>query len=88
LVIGVSLGLAIGIGQWLTLRRLGNRANLWPLISTLALVFALMVGLPLGGEGRKWLSLGVIGLLAGTISGLGMMWLTRRQTALAWRVVK
>jgi hypothetical protein len=83
LVIGLSLGLPIGMGQWLALRQLVNGASMWPLISTIALVLALMVGIPLGGEGREWLSLAVIGLLAGTISSLGMMWLSRQQTALA-----
>ncbi len=83
LVIGVSLGLPMGIGQWLALRQVGNGAGAWPVISTIAFVLALMVGVPLGGEGRDWLSLGVTGLLAGAISGLGMMWLLRRQPALA-----
>jgi len=83
LVVGVSLGLPMGIGQWLVLRQVGDGANAWPVISTITYVLALMIGLPLGGEGREWLSLGVIGLLAGAISGLGMMWLLRKQPALA-----
>jgi hypothetical protein len=83
LVVGVSLGLPIGIGQWLLLRQQSDGANAWPIISTLALVLALMIGMPLGGEGREWLSLGTIGLAAGAISGLGMMWLLRQQPALA-----
>jgi hypothetical protein len=83
LVVGVSLGLPIGTGQWLVLRRFGDGTNTWPVISTFTLVLALMAGLPLGGEGREWLALGMTGLLAGAISGLGMMWLLRRQPALA-----
>jgi hypothetical protein len=83
LIAGASLGLSIGIGQWAILRQAGGGANAWPAISTITFVLAFMVGLPLGGEGREWLSLGVVGLLAGAISGLGMMWLSRRQTALA-----
>jgi hypothetical protein len=83
LVIGVSMGLPIGTSQWLILRRAGDGASAWPVISTITFVVALMIGLPLGGEDRGWLSLGVIGLLAGAISGLGMMWLLRKQTALA-----
>lgn len=83
LIIGVSLGLPMGIGQWLALRQVGNGAGAWPVISTIAFMLALMVGVPLGGEGREWLSLGVTGLLAGAISGLGMMWLLRKQPALA-----
>ncbi len=83
LVVGLSLGLPIGTGQWLALRQAGIGANAWPAISTITFVLALMVGLPLGGEGREWVSLAVVGLLAGAVSGLGMMWLNRQQTALA-----
>jgi hypothetical protein len=41
------------------------------------------IGLPLGGEGREWLSLGVIGLLIGAITGLGMVWSLRCQATVA-----
>lgn len=82
LAMGISLGLPIGIGQWLVLRQAESDVNAWPLISTITFVLALTAGLPLGGEGREWLSLAVTGLLAGAISGLGMMWMLRRQPAL------
>jgi hypothetical protein len=79
--IGLTLGLPVGLGQWRLLRRQGLAANEWPLISTAAFLLAFLVGFPLGGEGREWLSIGAISLLLGTTTGLGMMWLLRRQTA-------
>ena len=82
-VIGIFLGLPLGIGQWLALRQRGLLAGEWVLISSLAFVIGMTIGLPLGGEGREWLSLGVIGLLIGAITGLGMVWSLRRQATLA-----
>ena len=75
--------LPLGIGQWLVLRQRNLLAGEWVLISSLAFVVGMVIGLPLGGEGREWLSLGVIGLLVGAITGLGMVWSLRRQAALA-----
>jgi len=79
LVIGISLGLPLGIGQWLVLRQRSLLAGEWVLISGLAFGIGMTIGLPLGGEGREWLSLGVINLLIGTITGLEMTWSLRRQ---------
>lgn len=72
-VIGIFLGLPLGIGQWLVLRPHGLLAGEWVLISCLAFVIGMTIGLPLGGEGREWLALGVVGLLVGAITGLGMV---------------
>lgn len=83
LLMGLTLGLSIGIGQWLALRKLRSAANVWPVITILAFALALMIGLPLGGEGSEWISLGVVGLLTGAITALGMVWLLGRQTAVA-----
>lgn len=82
-VLGIFLGLPLGIGQWLVLRERGLLAGEWVLISGLAFVIGMTIGLPLGGEGREWLSLGVIGLLIGAITGLGMVWSLRCQATLA-----
>jgi len=35
------------------------------------------VGLPLSGEGREWLSLGVVALLTAVLTGIGIVWLAR-----------
>lgn len=83
LMMGISLGLAIGIAQWSVFRQQGIVANEWILISTLAYLLAVTVGFSLGGEGREWLSLGVMGLLVGAVSGLGIVWLRRRPAAVA-----
>jgi hypothetical protein len=83
LFIGLSLGLPLGIGQLLVLPNRGGSALVWPLITAAAFVLAFVMGIPLGGEGREWLSLGVIGLVLGGLTGLGMVWLLRRQTAVA-----
>jgi hypothetical protein len=81
--IGLSLGPPLGIGQWLALRKGGVSADVWPLITAAAFVLALVIGFPLGGEGREWLALVVIGLVLGGLTGLSMMWLLRRPKALA-----
>jgi hypothetical protein len=84
LLIGIFLGLPIGIAQWAVFRREGIVVNEWILISTLAYLLAFLAGLPLGGENRELLSVSVISLLVGAISGLGIVWLRRRrQTAVA-----
>lgn len=80
-VIGLLLGLPLGVGQWLVLRGHGLAAYEWLLISPAAYLAAFIVGLPLGGEGRELLSVGVVGLLVSVLTGLGMVWLWRRATA-------
>lgn len=79
-LLGLSLGLSLGVGQWFVLRAHMARASLWVPAIALALMVGFVVGLPLGGEGREWLSLGVISLLSAAISGLGMVWLRRQPT--------
>jgi hypothetical protein len=76
-VIGIFLGLPIGLGQWFALRQQNLLAGEWVPVSSLAFVVGLVVGLPLGGEGREWLSLGITGLLVGAITGLGAVWVLR-----------
>lgn len=82
-LIGLSLGLPLGIGQWLVLARNGVQTLEWPLVSTIAFVAGMSLGLPLGGEGREWLALGVTGLVTGAITALGMVWSLRRKAVLA-----
>lgn len=81
-IMGAVLGLSLGIGQWLVLVRNDIAAMEWPLVSVVAFVVAMMVGLPIGGENREWLSMGVIGLLVGAITALGMVWVLRRKTGM------
>jgi hypothetical protein len=87
LAIGLALGLPVGIGQWLILRRLSwpaaSSANAWPLISIAAYIGAGLAVVNLSGEVREWLALGIMGLSVGAVTGLGMAWLMRRQVALA-----
>jgi hypothetical protein len=80
-VMGAVLGLSLGVGQWLVLARNDIAATEWPLVSVVAFVVGMMVGLPLGGENREWLSMAVIGLLVGAITALGMVWVLRREAA-------
>lgn len=85
LAIGLSLGLPVGIGQWLILRKqnlpAGVSANAWPLTSLAAFLGAGLAVVNLSGEGREWMALGVMGLSVGVITGLGMAWLFRRRVA-------
>lgn len=80
---GATLGLSLGMGQWLALQRNGVSAGAWPVISAVAFTAAMIVGLPLGGENREWLSLGVVGLIAGGVTALGMTWLLRQRAGAA-----
>lgn len=80
LLVGLIIGLAVGIGQWLALRQAGPSARFWPLISAAAFAAAFGVGVFFGSEGRELLLLTAIGLLIGVISGLGMVWLQGRQS--------
>jgi hypothetical protein len=79
-LIGLSLGLPVGAGQWFVLRTHVAHASLWIPVIALALLVGFVVGLPLGGEDREWLSLGVTSLVSAAISGLGMAWLTGSHT--------
>ena len=84
LMMGLSVGLPVGIGQWLALRQAGVAANIWPLVNTIAFMLAFSAGFALGGEGREWLSIGAMDLIAGAVTALGMVWLLgSRQTAVA-----
>lgn len=77
LVIALSAGLPVGLVQWLMLKPQMPRAQLWPLICIAAFLIAFLVGLPLGGEGREWLSVGVVALLTAVATGAGFLWLAR-----------
>ena len=79
---GLSVGVPIGQVQSQLLRQHVAQARLWILICTVAIAIAFAIGLPLSGEGREWLSIGVLALLTAVLSGAGMVWLLRgRETA-------
>jgi len=82
LMFGAILGLALGIGQSLILRRQMGQAGWWVLFSTVALAAGMGVGLPLGGEGREVISLGSMALVIAAVSGIGMVWLLRQPVEL------
>lgn len=72
-LMGAVLGLAIGLGQWAVLRHEVGGAGAWPLLSLVAGAVALAVALPLGGEGRELVPIGVAALLIASLSGAGML---------------
>jgi hypothetical protein len=80
-VIAILFGLALGVGQWLVLRNQLPGAGRWITVTTVSLALALAVAAGLGGEGRELLSIGAAGLLAGALTGLGMVWLLRDSAA-------
>lgn len=80
LYLGLVLGLPMGLVQWHLLKQQGLSAALWPLINVMGYLLAAAIIVFLSGEGREWM-IGVMGLLLGTVTGLGMMWLLRRETA-------
>lgn len=84
LVMALALGLPIGLVQWQMLKPHLAQAQLWLPTWMAAVLIGFSVGLPLGGEGREWLSVGVVALLTAIISGAGMLWLARGgETAVA-----
>jgi hypothetical protein len=60
------------------------QAQLWLPICVVTFLIGFVVGLPLGGEGREWLSIGVVAVFTAVLSGAGMVWLVRGgETAVA-----
>lgn len=74
-VMALMLGLPIGLAQAHLLRSHVAQPQLWTPICVVAFLVAFGVGLPLGGEGRAWLSVGVVALLLALLTGAGMLWL-------------
>lgn len=80
IVIALVLGLPMGLVQWLLLRRHDLAAGEWPVISLAAYSLASIL-ITSGNEfGSFLITIAVIGLLVGAVTGLGMMWVLRRQT--------
>ena len=82
LYLGLVLGLPMGLVQWRLLRQHNISATLWPLITVVGYLFAAAIIVFLSGDGREWLIV-LMGLAVGTVTGLGMMWLLRWETAVA-----
>jgi hypothetical protein len=83
LFVGLALGLPMGLVQWLLLKQQGVSAAIWPLITVTAYILAFGIVVYFSGEGREWLVLGGMGLTLGAVTGLGMMWVLRQETAVA-----
>lgn len=84
LLMGFILGLSLGIGQWLVLRKHNDNAVLWILFTTAAFAISFMIGFPLGGEGREFISFSVTVFLVVVLTGVGMHWLLRRKLTAAF----
>ncbi len=82
LYLGLVLGFPMGLVQWHLLKQQGIQATLWPLINVVGYLLAAAIIVFLSGEGREWMII-LMGLLVGVVTGLGMMWLLRRETAVA-----
>jgi hypothetical protein len=81
--IGLILGLPMGLVQVYLLKQQGIVAAIWPLITVIAYTFAFAIVVFFSGEGREWIALSGMGLVLGAITGLGMIWLLRQDTAVA-----
>ncbi|MCB9007723.1 MAG: hypothetical protein H6656_10220 [Ardenticatenaceae bacterium] len=81
LYIGLVLGLPMGLVQWRLLTQKNIPATT-VMISVVGLSLAAAIIVYLSGDGREWLII-LMGLLVGAVTGLGMMWLLRRETAVA-----
>jgi hypothetical protein len=80
IVVAVSFGLALGIGQWFVLRNHLPQASRWLLVTSASLALAIGASISLDGEGRELLIFAVGGLVAGALTGLGMVWLLRESS--------
>lgn len=80
LFLGVVFGLPMGLVQAFLLRQQSIPAALWPLITVTGYVLSFAIMIFFGGEGGEWI-IGVMGLVVGVVTGLGMMWLTRQETS-------
>ena len=74
-IIAILFGLALGVAQWLVLRKHVPGAGRWVAITLVSLALAIGLAFSLDGEGRELLAFGAAGLLAGALTGLGMAWL-------------
>lgn len=83
LFVGLTLGLSMGIVQWWLLKQQQVSAALWPLVTAAGYTLAFGIVVYFSGEGREWLALIGMGLVLGLVTGLGMMWLRRRESAVA-----
>jgi hypothetical protein len=83
LVLGLLFGGLVGFGQWLALRETAVPADAWLVISPMAFIAAFSIGLPLGGEGREWLSIAAVSLILSALTAAGMVWLQGKTTAVA-----
>ena len=81
--IGLILGLPMGLVQTYLLKQQGIVAAIWPLITVVGYTLAFGIVVFFSGEGREWIVLSGMGLVLGTITALGMMWLLRQDTAIA-----
>ena len=79
--IALSLGLSLGIVQARLLTKHVAQPQLWIPICSAAFLVGLVVGMPLGGEGRELLSIGVVSVLTAVLSGAGMLWLLQDKRA-------
>lgn len=82
LFLGLTFGLPMGFVQWRLLTRQGISATVWPLIITASYLLGFGFMVYFGVEGREG-DVGVMGLLVGTLSGLGMTWLLDQEPELA-----
>lgn len=82
LYIGLVLGLPMGLVQWRLLTQKDIPTTTWPLINVVGYLLAASIIVFLSGEGREWM-IALMGLMVGAVTGLGMMWLLRRETAVA-----
>lgn len=82
LYLGLVLGLPMGLVQWYLLKQQGTPATFWPLTNVISYLFGAAIIVFLSGEGREWVII-LVGLSVGAVTGLGMMWLLRRETAVA-----
>ncbi len=83
LIGGLVMGAAIGLAQWLLLRRTITNAAIWIFFTAVAIALAMSVSFALGDEGRELVAF-TVGPLAGALTtAAGWAWIHRTKSTKA-----
>lgn len=77
IIFSVSIAIPVSIGQWLVLRKQAPQATLWLLVSAIGLALGIVALSIIADEGREIIALTTGGLVAGAVTGVGIVGILR-----------
>jgi hypothetical protein len=83
LIGGLVMGAAIGLAQWLLLRRTITNAAIWIFFTAVAIALAMSVSFALGDEGRELVAFTVGPLVGALTTAAGWAWIHRTKSTKA-----